>query len=175
MNASDIIKAKQNQTLYKAYNHPTVFQSTIFSTLTVASSILNKTGPSISSINYFSCNNIVNTYVCNPTFISYQFANDVKQGEYSCGGKVPSQLQWKNTNSTIIYAYRADISTFTTPTNPIVSSFRLSSTIVMSGPQPIICPLIDFYQGTNFAHRCNICNNVTDLPNACCHNCASGQ
>ena len=59
MNASDIIKAKQNQTLYKSYYQPTVFQSTIYSTLTIGSSILNKTGPSISSINYYSCNNIV--------------------------------------------------------------------------------------------------------------------
>lgn len=175
MNASDIIKAKQNQTLYKSYYQPTVFQSTIYSTLTIGSSILNKTGPSISSINYYSCNNIVNTYVCNPTFISYQFANDVKQGEYSCGGKVPSQLQWKNVNSTLVYAYSTVISSFSTPSNPIISTFRLSSTIVMTGPQPIICPLIDFYQGTNFDNRCNICNNFTGISNACCNNCASGQ
>lgn len=105
MNASDIIKAKQNRTLYKAYYRPTIFNSTSFSTVYVGSTISQVSDSQfvISTANYTSCNTNVNTYVCNPTFISYQFANDIKNGSYECGLKKYSELQWKNTHKRVVY------------------------------------------------------------------------
>jgi hypothetical protein len=172
MNASDIVKAKQNQTLYKAYNNPTVFQSSTYSTLTSVSSFVNviSSGIPLMSTSYTSCINTVYTYVCNPTFISYELAKSVKDGVYECGGKIPSELQWKNTNSTIIYSYST---LSTSPTSTLISTFRITSTTVLTGPSPVICPLIEMNQGTNFDSRCNVCNNILGDPNACCHNCAS--
>jgi len=154
MNASDIVKAKQNQTLYKAYYQPTVFQSTIYSTINVVSSVSR--GDS-----YTSCINTAYTYVCNPTFISYELANDVNQGSYVCGGKAPSQLTWKNNVSTIQYTTSSNIIT--------------GSTFVLGGEGPVICPDPIFRQGTNFANSCDLCNNWGAGAGACCHNCASGQ
>ncbi len=175
MNASDIIKAKQNQTLYKAYYNPTVFQSSIFSTINTVSSIINYVSDSIifTSSSYTSCINTVYTYQCNPTFVSYEMANNINNGKYICGGKVPSELQWKNTNSTVIYAYSTILSSFSTPSTIIPSTIRVSSTIISTGPSPIICPLIDFYQGTNFSNSCDVCNNFFADSGSCCHNCSA--
>ena len=86
MNASDIVKAKQNQTLYKAYYQPTVYQSTIYSTINQVSSVSR-------ADSYTSCINTAYTYVCNPTFISYELANDVKNDV--------STIQYTTSGSTI--------------------------------------------------------------------------
>lgn len=175
MNASDIVKAKQSQTLFKAYNNPTVFQSSTYSTLNTVSSILNyvSSGIVFGSTSYTSCINTVYNYVCNPTFVSYEMANAIKNGAYVCDGKVPSQLQWKNTNSTLQYTYSTIYSTFSTTSTILPSTIRVTSTLVSTGPEPVICPLINFYQGTNFASRCDVCNNFYGGSNACCHNCSS--
>jgi hypothetical protein len=162
MNASDIVKAKQNQTLYKAYYQPTVFQSTIYSTINLVSS--NGSGSE-----YTSCINTAYTYLCNPTFISYELANDVNKGSFICGGKTPSKLTWKNNISTLLYT------TSTVISSTVPSTFITGSTFVMGGANPIICPDPIFVQGTNFQNTCDVCNNWGAGANACCHNCASGQ
>jgi hypothetical protein len=74
MNASDIVKNRQNKVLYNAYYQPTVFQSTVVSTLSPISSY---TG------GYASYESTVITaynYSCQPTFLSYELLNEVKNG-----------------------------------------------------------------------------------------------
>jgi len=98
MNASDIIKAKQNKTLYKAYYTPAVYQSTIFSTLTAFSTLSNL------STSYVSCINTSYNYVCNPIFTSYETRNNVKDGSDKCGGTSLSNMQFVKSDATV-YAY----------------------------------------------------------------------
>jgi hypothetical protein len=162
MNASDIIKNKQAQTLYKAYYKPTVFKSSIFSTINTVSSIFNYAdggaGDSIST-RYTSCVYTVYDYMCQPTFMSYETASQINDGAYVCGKKSVSNLQWKNNNSTVIYAYSSIYSTFATPSISTISTIRIESTNVMLGPSPVITPLITFYQGTSYnSCKCNMAN-----------------
>jgi hypothetical protein len=149
MNASDIVKAKQNNTLHCAYYHPTVFQSTTYSTVNVVSSIINyvSSGYVFSSTSYTSTQHTVNTAVCNPTFMSYEMQQQV------LSGKPVSELQWKLNTSTLAYAYSTTYSSFNNPANILPSSIRVTSTLVATGPGPVICPLVDYYQG-NHASAC---------------------
>jgi len=176
MNASDIVKAKQNQTLYKAYYAPTVLKSTIQTNIHKVSSIFAYVSSSqeITIDSYASCTTTVYDYVCDPKYISYEMLQQVNNGAYVCGGKTPSQMQWKNVNSTTIYSFSSIYSTFTTTSTISPSSFYVTSTNVLSAPAPTIVPLIKLVQGTNFASACDICNNFTGGAGACCHNCAYG-
>jgi hypothetical protein len=167
MNASDIVKAKQNKTLYKAYYHPTVFQSSIFSTIYSISSVGEKI---VASTSFGSCITTVYNYVCNPTFLSYQMANSVNDGTYECGLKKISELQWKNTTSTTIYEYSTTIGNTSSATSSITGIYTTSSIINM-GPQPLICPLINMSQGTNYLNRCNKCNSFLMSQGYCCDQC----
>ena len=175
MNASDIVKAKQNQTLYKAYYKPTVFNSSVNTNVYKVSSIFNYVSSSqeITTDSYASCTTTVYNYVCNPHYITYEMVNQVNKGAFVCGGKTPSEMQWKNVNSTVIYAFSSINSTFETTSITAPSEFYVTSTVVMTAPTPVIVPLINLVQGTNFATSCNVCNNFTSS-DACCHNCASG-
>jgi len=189
MNASDIVKAKQNRTLFQAYYRPTVFPGASDNQDTLIVSSIDYCP--VSSINggessQTSCNTINYLYTCNPPIISYELANDINSGKYLCGyptcssisiwntgQTIPagvcncrtSYLNWKDTTSTIVYQY----STIT------YSSINITSTIVLTGPSPLICPDPEFYQGTNFASRCKTCNNIGNTVGACCTKCASGQ
>ena len=144
MNASDIVKTKQNNTLHCAYYNPTVLQSTTYSTVNVLSSIIKNisSGVIFSSTSYTSTSHTVKT-VCNPTFMSYEMQQHVLT-------KPVSELQWTSNTSTLTYAYSSIYSSFNTPANILPSTVRVSSTLVATGPGPVICPLVDFYQGTNF-------------------------
>lgn len=189
MNASDIVEAKQNKTLFQAYYRPTIFPGTSDNQNTLIVSSINYYP--VSSINggtssQTSCNTINYLYTCNQPFISYELANDVNSGKYLCGyptcssisiwnteKTVPagvcscriSYLTWKNTTSTTVYQY----STIN------YSSINITSTTILTGPSPLICPDPEFYQGTNFASRCETCCNIGSGINACCTNCASGK
>ena len=161
MNASDIIKAKQNGIIYKSYYNstsPSIYSSTTRSTLYVISS--NTTNTS-----FGSCINTVYNYLPTQstipaiTFMSYELANDANNGKYVCGGKSRSKMTWK-ANSTIqtqnIYAY----STYSTN----------SDSTILSNNSHAVRPFIftnSLNQGTNFANSCNVCNND------CCNNCGS--
>lgn len=149
MNASDIVKTKQNNTLHCAYYNPTVLQSTTYSTVNVLSSIINyvSSGVVFASTSYASSSQTVNTTVCNPTFMSYEMQQNVLSGNNPV-----SELQWKSNASTLTYGYSSIYSSFNTPANILPSSIRVSSTLVATGPGPVICPLVDFYQGTNFVN-----------------------
>jgi hypothetical protein len=172
MNASDILKAKQAKTLYRAYYKPTVFQSTTYSTLNNVSSIFVSPSESgnIVANQYKSCINTVYNYVAEPTYLTYELAQQVKDGAYGCGGKVRSQMQWKATNSTIIYCYSSIYSSFNTPNISTVSSVNIQSTIVNIAPGPMIQPLINYYQPTTFS-ACKSCDNIYQVTNGCCPNC----
>ena len=161
MNASDIVKAKQCGALYKAYYNPTVFQSSVISTVYPISSV-STGGGYISSFSQ-SCVNTVYTYACEQPVISYQLANDVLCGKYVCGGKVPSFTNWI-ANSTM----------GTTPSYAGNNS-TLSSSVNRYAVRPEVCPDPVFIQGTNFQNKCDVCNNFGAGVNACCHNCVSGQ
>jgi len=138
MNASDIVKNKQNKVLYQAYYHPTVFQSTVVSTLSLISS--STSGPN----SYRSTVITAYNYVCQPTSISYELLNEVKNGKEACTGTCASQLTWSNLTSTTQYMYSTNYSTLSTPLN-----INVTSTSVQGSKGPVICPLINFYQGTN--------------------------
>ena len=145
MNASDIVKTKQNNTLHCAYYNPTVLQSTTYTTVNTLSSIIKNisSGVIFASTSYTSTSYTVNTSVCNPTFMSYEMQQNVIT-------KPVAGLQWKSNTSTLTYGYSSIYSSFNTPANILPSTVRVSSTLVATGPGPIICPLVTYYQGTNF-------------------------
>jgi hypothetical protein len=120
MNASDIIKAKQNRVLFQSLYRPNVLTSTTYTPYCPVSSISGGTPT------YTSCINTIYPYTCNAPFISYELLNDVNQGKYLCGypycssisewntgltfptgvcNSQISEMNWKNTNSTIIYNF----------------------------------------------------------------------
>lgn len=138
MNASDIVKNRQNKVLYKAYYQPTVFQSTVVSTLSPISSYTG--GYSSYSSTVITAYN----YSCQPTVLSYEMLNEVKNGKEACTGTCASQLTWTNLTSTTQYMYTTNYSTLSTPL-----SINVTSTSVQGSKGPVICPLINFYQGTN--------------------------
>ena len=140
MNASDIVKAKQNKALYKASN----LTLSSISTITLLSSFRN--GDATYNNSYGSTIKKCYTYDC-PNFISYEMAQNMKDGKDICTGKV-SKLEWKNNTSTFIYTY-SSIDT-TNPTGAVTNNIYIESTIIMSCPAPIICPLIQFHQGTSY-------------------------
>ena len=156
MNASDIVKAKQNKVLYNSLYTPTVYQSTVFSTLRLYSSI--NLGVSIAS-SFISCINTAYKYTCNPIFTTYETRNDVKEGAVACGAVPLSNLQFTSSNG-MIYAYSTIYSTFGNVILP--SSFIITSTIAPIASSPIICPINQLYQG------CSVCINQS------CSNCLSG-
>jgi hypothetical protein len=181
MNASDIIKARQNRTLYQAYYRPTIFSTLITSTINYCPiSTISSGGAFISSV--VSCTNVQYQSKCENPSISYELLNSINNGKYECGypycstlsvwntgQTIPvgncdckiSFLTWKNTNPTLFYTYstinQSSVFTFSTP--------------ILTGPQPVICPLGDVNQGTNFQSRCNNCNTSLYGNNACCSNC----
>jgi hypothetical protein len=160
-NASDIVSAKRDGELYKAYYTPRIFSSTIVSTLIPFSSISSGT------TTYTSTTETIYTYTCNPTFVSYQTVNSVNSGAYICGPKQLSVMDWKNTNSSIQFYFSTsgsgDISTIT-------------STFVLRGPQPVICPLVELYQGPQTLNGdCSCYQTCTDADLSYCEDCDSGS
>jgi hypothetical protein len=174
MNASDIIKVKQNRTLYQAYYRPEIFSSPIVSTVTYCpiSSISTASG-FISSVTSSITTNYL--YKCNPPIISYELANSINTGRYECGFPYCSTLTewntgnqfitgncdckisfltWKNTNPTTIYNY----------TSTSLSTFTVTSTSILTGPGPVICQSPEFYQGINYNSRCNSCGGNNGCP-----------
>lgn len=133
MNASDIVNARKNKVLYKAYYNPTVFASSIFSTVTVLSSIVDIFNNV--STSYSSSISTCNTYVCNPLFVSYEMAQNVANG--SCSSK-KSELKWVNNISTMVYAYDTQLGPGPS-TNQVVTAINTESTIVSMGPMPLTC------------------------------------
>ncbi len=172
MNASDIVKAKQNRTLFQAYYHPVATSSTISTTIYTSTIVSSSVGfPTQTNV----CSTILYNNLCMPSFISYQMANDINDGRYLCntytlaqqvGGNaintastVTSQckisdLQWKNVNSTLTYTYAP---LYGSPPQSTISTFRTVPYYIQTGPLPVICPLVEFYQGTNFASKCSVC------------------
>lgn len=172
MNASDIIRAKQSQILNKAYYTPTIFPgvNNNVSTLVVSTvDYIPYSSISGQSTSYTSSINTEYLYVCAPTFTSYELANDVNNGMYMesictsdlCNenSNCSTQLIWKNTNSTLVYNYAYSSNSTTVD---------VTSTVIMSGPLPTICPLVDFYQGTSFAGNCDICEALGIETGDCC-------
>ena len=173
MNASDIVKAKQCGALYKAYYQPTVFQSTVISTISLISTV--STGGGVFTSTASSCTNTIYTYTCNSPIISYELANDIECGKFVCGGKVPSVTTWRaNRAMGINPAFGSTFGT-STLTNSTINTSTLSSSANFFAVRPLICPDPIFVQGTNFQSQCDVCNNFGAGVGACCHNCASGQ
>jgi hypothetical protein len=138
-NASDIVIDKRDGTLYKAYYTPRVFQSTIVSTFTPFSSISSGT------VSYTSSFETIYTYECKPKFISYQIANEVNNGAYVCGNKQISELEWNNTTSSLQFYFS---------TSGVGGISTITSSFVLRGPEPIIYPLVQFYQGVETVSNC---------------------
>jgi hypothetical protein len=151
MNASDIIKMKQDSYLYTAYYNPSVYQSTVVSTLIPFSTISSGTA------SYTSTIDTVYTYECLPTFVSYQLANNVNNGAYVCGDKVISILDWNNTISSLQLYYS---------TSGVGGISTITSSFVLRAPGPVICPLVQLYQGVQTISNCSdtyyTCNGSSD-------------
>jgi len=137
MNASDIVKNRQNKVLYRANYAPKVFQSTVVTTQIPISSYVGGFN------SYSSITNTVYTYSAQPTFLSYELLNDVNDGKNACTGTCTSQVSWTNLMSTTQYLYSVNYSTLSTPLN-----IGVTSTIVKGSEGPVISPLVNFYQGT---------------------------
>lgn len=163
MNASDIIKAKQNKVLYNAYYTPMISSSTIYSTLSVYSTTLN--GSFSSVVSYTSCTTTAYTtrMGCTPNVTSYETLNQIKGGAYDCGALTVSQMQIGGIPNTAIYAYSTIISTMTAQSLQVPSSFMVTSTTVTAPPTPLITPFVIYRQG------CADCNSRNF-----CQNCATG-
>ena len=190
MNASDIIKAKQSRTLYQAYYRPTIFQGStsngtnVFITSTINFCPISTVSSSSGFISSFVSSVTLNySYKCEKPNVSYELMNSINEGKYICGfpycstlvewnngetftsGNCNSKisfLTWKNTTVAPVYQY-SSIS---------YSSVIVTSSFIASGPGPLICPLVDFYQATSFDNRCSNCNSVTYGNNACGGNCS---
>ena len=163
MNASDIIKAKQNKVLYNAYYTPMISSSTIYSTLSVYSTTLN--GSLQPVISYTSCTTTAYTtrMGCTPNVTSYETLNQIKGGAYDCGALTVSQMQIGGIPNTAIYAYSTIISTMTAQGLNVPSSFMVTSTTVTAPPTPLITPFVIYRQG------CAVCDSRNF-----CQNCATG-
>jgi hypothetical protein len=173
MNASDIVKRKQNATL-SHYYQPTVFQSTTFSTVNTVSSIIRvvSSGVPLLSTSYTSCTQTVYQAMCEPTFTSYASRYAVESGVAGCTGKVPKESKWKANQSTVIYSYNTIYSSLVNPSTLAPSTIRVFSTIVNTAPGPFICPLVQFQQGTSFSAQCPSCSHVLGSPGSCCEQCS---
>ena len=150
MNASDIIKARQNRVLFQAYYRPIVFPSSITSTINYLPLSTISTGGTYNSSFTQSTINIQYGYKCTTTALSYELLNNINEGKYitgypycssisdwntgeifptgTCDCKI-SFLTWKNTNFTPIYNYQS--------TN--YSTVSTTSTTILTGPSPYIC------------------------------------
>lgn len=174
MNASDIVKKKRETTLYRAYYHPTVFQSTTISTVSLVSSIVStiSSGVPITNSSYTSCTQTVYQTLCEPTFLTYQSRYAVESGAKECMGKGPKEFKWKANQPTTIYSYSTIYSTIVAPSTLAPSTIRVASTIVLTAPSPLICPLVQLQQGTSFASQCPSCSHVLGAPGSCCEQCS---
>lgn len=163
MNASDIVKAKQNKVLYQTLYQPSVYQSTVVSTIRPISSFINyvSSGVPILSTSYASCIYTVPTYVCAPRFMTYELARAAKDGAYECGDRAVGQSDWIKSTSTFTYAYNVTYSTLST-----ASSIRTTSTLTAVAPGPLICLGGDVRQGTAFSAQCASCSG------GCCPACS---
>lgn len=159
MNASDIIKERQNQTLYKAYYDPTIFPGVSNGVSTLVRSTINyyPISSSGATISYASTISINYMYECEPAFTSYQLVNAVNNGQYICGGKKISELSWE-ANSTM------GTQTIYTSSNQI-----LSTSVNSYAVRPMIFTNPVFYQGNNFISGCPECDGCDGCD--CCDEC----
>ena len=163
MNASDIVKAKQNKVLYKALYQPTVASSTIYSTLTAFSSVTTP-GTYIPVASYTSCLTTVYNGVCNPTSVSYETLNQIRRGAVECSGAGISQQQFVGIPSTLIYSFSTVYSTFTASNNiPVTQPFSyfITSSFAPIPTGTLVCP-------SKMVQGCNVCASNG------CSNCMLG-
>ena len=137
MNASDIVKIKQNKAVALSYQQSFALASTVQSTVYTVSSI------SGGSTRYGSTLNTVYNTTCIPTFTSYEMRNEVLQSP--CTACTLPSMELKHTNSTLMYAYRSVYSTLST-----TSTVLTTSTFTQTAPQPLICNGVSYRQGTHF-------------------------
>ena len=140
MNASDIVKTKQNKAVALSYQQSFTLSSTVQTTIYQVSSIAGGTP------RYGSTLNTVYDKTCMPTFTTYETRNKVQ--ESPCTACNLSSMDWKNTNSTLMYAYQSVYGTLST-----TSTVLTTSTIVQTAPQPFVCDGVSYRQGTHF---CNL-------------------
>lgn len=139
MNASDIVKNRQNKVLFNAYYQPTIYQSTVISTVSLISSYVGGFN------SYRSTTNTVYDYATQSTFLNYELMNEVKRGNVACTGTCTSELTWENLTHTTLKMYSTNYATLSTPLN-----INVTSTMALRNSGPIVCPMVEFYQGTNF-------------------------
>jgi hypothetical protein len=170
MNASEVIKAKQNRILYNTYYTPTVLESSVTSTVRPISSVIRYTsaGINILSTSYTSCVTTCNTYVAKPTFVSYEMLHAMRDGEYGCDApRRAAETRWNNTTTVQKIIQSTLFSSFSTTGPLLPSSVRYSSSLMTVGPTPVICPLIDYHQGTSFSTK-ETCQPYPNQSGYCC-------
>jgi hypothetical protein len=127
-------------------------------------------GINIVSTSYTSCVTTCDTYVAKPTFVSYDMIQAIRDGEYGCDARRrPVETDWKNTTSTMKVVQSTIYSTFVSGGPLLPSTFRYSSTIMTVGQAPVICPLIDYHQGTSYSVKSmDACANYPNQSGNCC-------
>ncbi len=160
MNASDIIKAKQNRTLYQAYYRPTIFPDSTTSTITYYPiSTISTGGTYVSS--FTSTVTTQYGYTCQKPSLSYELSNNINNGKYLCEFPYCSTLSIWNTSQTIpvgVCDCKISVLNWKNPNPSIIynvptlnySSIIVQSTMVLTGQTPVICPLASYYQGNQF-------------------------
>jgi len=139
MNASDIVNARQNKTLFGAYRSSFLTASTVISSIIPLSSINGR-----GTTSYTSTLRTANTSKCFSTFLTYELERDIQAGQSLCGICEPSELQWKYLTSTTMTCYSTTYGVLSTP-----STFTSTTTTILTAPPVVICPLISFYQGND--------------------------
>jgi hypothetical protein len=127
MNASDIIKQKQNGILYTAYTVKNNILSNPNTRQNILETYYNTSTQKYTNVPMYSCDN----------FINYQLQQYVYEGGKICGNHVIQDISGTNINNTIVKPYVCPE----------------SNLLFTNGPL-IICPNINFTQGTQFINKC---------------------
>ena len=156
MNASDIVKAKQNKVLYSAYYRPTFLTSTNTSTITRIVTPYSSILSTASSVR--TCSSITYNNLLRPTYTSYETLNQIRDGAGECGGVPTTSLQFTGV-PTQIYAFNTIYSSFNNNQLYLPSSFGVTSTVASEPTGPLITPFISFHQGCNTCTPTTVCAN----------------
>ncbi len=145
MDASTIIKKKNNATLYSAYTTTANRLSNPNTRQVIIETYKDLSSNAYTNIPKYSCNN----------FIDFQLQKDVYYGGKVCGNHIIQDISGDNINLTNTRPY-------------VCPETRLQFTC---GPK-VICPNTEFTQGTKFINECSEVFEAesTDVPVVVCPN-----
>ncbi len=126
MDASNIIKRKNNNTIYSAYTNISNVMSNPNTRQNILETYYNNSSNQFTNIPKYTCDN----------FINFKLQKDVFYGGKTCGNHTIQDICGNNINTTTVQPYACPEAKLEFTTGPTV-----------------ICPNIQFYQGTNFTNE----------------------